>query len=324
MTLKTLTRLLTAGMLVAASATSVAAGWPEKPVRVIVVYPGGGVSDSVTRAVSEKLAGSLGVPFVVENKGGAGGTVGMADISRATPDGYTIGFSSISPLALSPLINKVQYDPQKDIAPVASVMVSPVILLGTKAFQGNSVDDIISQSKASPGVLRWATSGPGSVGHLMLEQFQHAAGIEVTHIPYKGSAQQQTDALGGQFELISTNAGPAMTGNIEKGALKPLAIAAPARVSFLPNVPTFTELGYPKANMMSVFGFFAPAGTPKPVIDKLNAEVNTIVASPDIQKLLVSSSNIPATGTPEQFAQDIQDEYQANRALIENAGLSLK
>jgi tripartite-type tricarboxylate transporter receptor subunit TctC len=158
----------------------------------------------------------------------------------------------------------------------------------------------------------------------MLEQFQHAAGIEVTHIPYKGSAQQQTDALGGQFELISTNAGPAMTGNIEKGALKPLAIAAPARVSFLPNVPTFTELGYPKANMMSVFGFFAPAGTPKPVIDKLNAEVNRIVASPDIQKLLVSSSNIPATGTPEQFAQDIQDEYQANRALIENAGLSLK
>ncbi len=320
----TLPRLLTAGLLAAVSSMSFASAWPDKPVRVIVVYPPGGVSDSVTRAISEKLSNSLGVSFVVENKGGAGGTVGMADIAKAAPNGYTIGFSSVSPLALSPLFSKVPYNPQKDIAPVARVMISPVALLGTKAFKGQNIKDAIAESKADPGSLRWATSGPGSVGHLMLEQFQHAAGIEVTHIPYKGSAQQQTDALGGQFELISTNVSPALNGNIAKGAFKPLAIAAPSRVDAMPDVPTFTELGYPKANMMSVFGFFAPAGTPPAIIDQLNSSINKAIASPDIQKLMVSSSNIPAAASPADFAADIKEEYANNKALIESAGLKLQ
>lgn len=319
-----LLRLLIAGFFAAATSVSLAATWPEKPIRVIVVYPAGGVSDAVTRAVSEKLSDDLGVTVVVENKGGAGGAVGMADVAKAPADGYTLGFSSISPLALSPLLAKVSYDPQKDIAPVARVMVSPVVLLGTKAFKGHDIKDVIRESKADPGVLRWATSGPGSVGHLMLEQFQHAAGIDITHIPYKGSAQQQTDALGGQFELISTNVSSAVDGNIAKGAYKPLAIAAPGRLDSLPDVPTFTELGYPKANMMSVFGFFAPAATPQAIIDKLNAAINKAVADPAIQKLMVSSSNIPSTATPAEFAAAIHQEFVNNKALIDSAGLKLQ
>jgi tripartite-type tricarboxylate transporter receptor subunit TctC len=301
-----------------------AASWPEKSVRVIVAYPPGGVSDAITRAVSEKLGERLGVSFVVENKGGAGGTIGMAEVAKAPPDGHTIGFSSVSPLSLSPAIRKVPYDPQRDITPIASVMVSPVVLLGTKAFTGKSLEDVIAQSKKEPGVLRWSTSGQGSVGHLMLEQLQQAGKIEVTHVPYKGAGQQLTDALGGQFELISTNMSPALTVNVENKTFVPLAVAAPSRVAFLPQVPTFTELGYPQANKMSVFGFFAPGGTPADTIDKLNAEINDVVATPEIQKLLLDSHNIPATGTPKQFTDAIDSELDANRALIKSAGLKLE
>lgn len=319
-----MSRMLAACLLCAATSVSVAAGWPDKPVRVIVVYPPGGVSDTVTRAISEELSVRLKTPFVVENKGGAGGTVGMAAVAKADADGYTIGFSSISPLALSPLISKVAYDPGKDIAPVASVMVSPVVLLGTSAFKGKSIHDVISQSKTAPGSLRWATSGPGSVGHLMLEQFQHDAEVSVTHVPYKGSAQQQNDALGGQFELISTNVSSALIGHIERDALRAIAIAAPKRAAFLPEVPTFSELGYARANKMSVFGFFAPGGTPDAIVTRLNTEINEVVAMPKIQELLKGSSNIPMSGTPQDFSKAISEELQSNRQLIGSAGLKLQ
>lgn len=316
-----LRRALMTIALAAAATSAVAADWPQKSVRVIVAYPPGGVSDSVTRAISEKLATRLGVSFVVENKGGAGGTVGMNEVARAEPDGYTIGFSSISPLVLSPAIRDVPYDPLKDITPIGSVMVSPVILVGTKAFTGKSMADLISQSQAKPGSLRWATSGPGSLGHLMLEQLQQAANIEVTHIPYKGAGQQMTDALGGQFELISTNMSPAVKGHLANGAFVPLAIAAPARVDDLPDLPTFSELGYAGANQMSVFGFYAPGKTPEAIVTKLNAEINQVIETPEIQKLLAESNNIPATTTPQKFADDIQQELASNRELVEKVGL---
>lgn len=318
---RTLRRALTTIVLAAASMAAFAADWPQKSVRVIVAYPPGGVSDSVTRAISDKLTERLGVSFVVENKGGAGGTIGMNEVARAEADGHTIGFSSVSPLALSPAIREVPYDPQKDIAPIGSVMVSPVILLGTRAFTGKSMADLISQSQAEPGILRWSTSGQGSLGHLMLEQLQQAGKIEVTHIPYKGAGQQLTDALGGQFELISTNMSPAIKTNLANGTFVPLAIAAPARMDSLPDVPTFNELGYAEANKMSVFGFFAPGKTPEAIVAKLNAEINQIVATSEIQKLLVDSNNIPATSTPKEFADDIRQELASNRELVEKVGL---
>ena len=325
MSFKNLLRLLTAGLFAACQATTVWAGnWPEHPVHVVVVYSPGGVSDTVTRAISEKLSQNLGAAFVVENKAGAGGTIGMGTVAKAKPDGFTIGFSSVSPLALSPLFSQVSYDPRKDITPVASVMVSPVVLLGTQAFSGKTLNDVIAQSKANPGSLRWATSGHGSLGHLMLEQFQHTAGIKLTHIPYKGSAQQKNDALGAQFELTSMNLSAAVLSHVKNGELHALAMAAPSRVDALPDVPTLTELGYEKANMMSKFGFFAPAGTPKEIVNALNKAINEAVASPDIQKLLTQSSNISLTGTPESFANEIAHEYDDNRNLIESAGLKLE
>src|SRR3546814_4323508 len=178
---RTCPRVLAAVRLAGASSLALAAGWPEKAVLVIVAYPPGGVSDAVTRAISEKLGERLGASFVVENKGGAGGTIGMGEVARAAADGYTIGFSSVSPLVLSPAIRKTPYDPVSDIAPIGSVMVSPVVLLGTKAFKGKSVADLISLSKAAPGSLRWATSGQGSLGHLMLENGREHVCTPVTN-----------------------------------------------------------------------------------------------------------------------------------------------
>jgi tripartite-type tricarboxylate transporter receptor subunit TctC len=305
-------------------AFSAESAWSDRPVRVVIPYAAGGVSDVIGRAVSERLGERLKTTFVVENKGGAGGTIGMADVAKAKPDGHTLAFSAVSPLSLSPIFNPVQYDPHKDLIPVARVMVSPVVLLGTKSFKGSNVEDLLKTAKEHPGSLRWATSGAGSLGHLMMEQIQKLGGVQMIHVPYKGSGQQINDALGGQFEIASMNVSPSVTSHIQEGALRPLAIAAPARVAFLPNVPTFTELGYEKANMMSTFGFFAPAGLSPDTLQLLNTEINTVVSSPEIQKLMTESSNIASVGTPEEFAKQIADEFQVNQALVESAGLKKK
>src|SRR5690606_7278869 len=194
--LRNLIAVSMAGLFLGFGSLAAAAEWPSKPVRLIVAYPPGGVSDAVTRAVAERLADQTSQSFVVENKGGAGATIAMAELARTQPDGYTLVFASISPMSLSPVLRKLAYDPDTDIQPVASVMSSPVVLLATPAFKGNRFADVISSTKEQPGSLRWATSGQGSVGHLMLEQLQQSANIELTHIPYKGAGQQLTDGIG--------------------------------------------------------------------------------------------------------------------------------
>ena len=297
--------------------------WPTKPVRIVVAYPPAGVSDIVARVIGDKLSARLGTPVIVENKAGAGGTIGMDVVAKAAPDGYTLGFSAISPLALNPLLSKVNYDPFKDITPVVSVMFSPVVLLATPAFTGKDIKDLLAQAKAKPGAMRWATSGLATVGHITLEQLKRAANVDITHIPYKGGGQQQNDALAGQFEILTTNLGPALNGHIKAGKLRPLAVGAPQRVDVLPGVPTFAELGYPKANLMSSFGIFAPAGTPPAVIARLNTEINAVLALPEVRERLVNSDNVPTGGTPEEFAKAIRTEYDNNRDIIKQANITL-
>lgn len=320
--LKTLQAVAAAFLVLAFGGLAQASTWPEKTVRLIVAYPPGGVSDSVTRALAEQLAAQLKVSFVVENKGGAGGTIAMAEIARAQPDGYTLVFSSISPLSLSPVLRKLSYDADTDVQPVASVMASPVILLGTPAFQGSAFSDIITASREAPGSVRWSTSGQGSVGHLMLEQLQQLAKIELTHIPYKGAGQQLTDGIGGQYELISTNMSPALMAQVESGAFRPLAVAADGPVAFLPNVPTFADLGYASAGKQSVFGFFAPAGIDAETLARMNEAINKAAEQPAVKELLSSSHNLPLAGTSAQFSELIQADAKANRKLIESAGLT--
>jgi tripartite-type tricarboxylate transporter receptor subunit TctC len=295
--------------------------WPTRQVRIVVAYPPGGISDNIARALAEKLAAQLGVPVVVENKAGAGGSIGMDAVAKAAPDGGTIGFSSISPLALNPHLGKLAYDPAKDIAPVASVMYSPVILLGTSAFEGKDFKDVIAASKAKPGSLRWSTSGLATVGHIVLEQVQHGAKIEITHVPYKGGGQQLTDALSGQFELISTNVSAAVMQHVKSGKLRPLAIGAPARLETLPQVPTFAEAGFAAANLSSLFGIFAPARTPEALLLRLNTEINKALALPDIKSRLVAADNLPTGGSAAEFVRQIAQESENNARIIKAANI---
>ena len=227
----------------------------------------------------------------------------------------------MSPLTLNPHFGKLPYDPQKDIAPVANVMYAPMILLGTPSFTGKSFADMLGQSRAKPGSIRWSTSGLGTVGHLALEQIKTQARVDITLIPYKGGGQQLTDALGGQVEVMSTNVGPTLMQHIASGKLRPLAVGAPHRLDALPNVPTFAELGYAKANMASTFGVFAPAKTPVPVITRLNAEINKALAAPDLRDRLTQAAVVPAGGTPEQFAAAIRAEYDSNGRIVRAAGI---
>jgi len=317
--------LWAAALLAAVPALTLAGeSWPSKPIRMVVSYPAGGVSDNVARALGEKLSVQLGQTVLVENKAGAGGAIGLDQVAKAPADGYILGFASISPLALSPHLGKMAFDPQKDLAPVVSVMYSPVLILGTRANQATSFAALIEQSRKSPGTVRWATAGLASLGHIVLEQVRHQAQVDITHVPYKGGGQQMNDGLGGQYEILSTNAGPTVIPHIRAGKLTPLAVGAPKRLDSLPQVPTLAELGYPTANSTSLFGIFAPAGTPKAVLDRLNAEINKALAEPDMQQRLKASDNVPTGGTAAAFARDIAAESAENAKIIKAAHITLQ
>ena len=314
-------RRLAALALCCAAAAGAQAQTVPKTIRLIVAYPAGGVSDVVARALGDKLAAQLGTTVVVENRAGASGAIGMDAVAKAAPDGATLGFSAISPLVLSPHLGKLPFDPLKDIAPVSSVMYSPVLLIATPASKSKDFRALIADAKAQPGAVRWATSGPASLGHIVLEQVRAATGVDITHVPYKGGGQQLNDALGGQFEILSTNASPTLSSHIQSGKLRPLAVGAPARLESQPQVPTLSELGYNAANINSLFGVFAPAATPPALIAKYNAEINKALASPELRAKLTATDNVPTGGTPAAFAKEIASEFEANGRIIKAANI---
>ena len=300
---------------------AVAQAWPVKPLRIIVVYPPGGVSDATARAIGEKLAVFLGTRVVIENRAGAGGAIGMEALAKSAPDGYTIGFSAISPVALTPHLGKLNYDAARDIAPVVSVMYTPVLVVGTPAFTGGDFRDMIAMAQTRPGSLRWATSGSATVGHLVLEQIKASSGVNITHSPYKGGGQQLTDALGGNFEILSSNVGATQLQHIKAGKFKALAVGSPTRLEVLPDVPTLAEIGFPQANLTSLFGIFAPAKTPAAVIARLNADINKVLQMPEIRQRLLEADNIPTGGSPADFARQIAIDSDSNARIIKAANI---
>ena len=301
--------------------TARAQAWPAKPIKITVAYPPGGVADAMARLLADKLAPVLGQSVLVDNKAGASGSIGMDAVAKAAPDGYSFGFSAISPLVLNPHLGKSPFDAARDIAPVASVIASPVLLLGTSALAAKDFKELVAAAKARPGALRWATSGPASLGHIVLEQVKAGAGVDITHIPYKGGGQQINDALGGQFEVLSVNAGPAIMGHLKAGKLKALAVGSPARLEQLPQLPTLAELGLPAANLASVFGLFAPAGTPAAAIERLNAEVNKLLKDKDVLQKIDAADNVPTGGSAADFAKFIAGESSSNARIIKAAGI---
>jgi tripartite-type tricarboxylate transporter receptor subunit TctC len=228
---------------------------------MVVSYPAGGVSDNVARALGDKLSAQLGQTVVIENKAGAGGAIGLDQVAKSPADGYTLGFSSISPLALSPTWARWP-SIRSRTSPGGQRHVLAHSDSGHEANKAASFAALMEQSRKDPGVVRWATAGLASLGHIVLEQVRHQAKVD-THVPYKGGGQQMNDGLGGQYEILSTNASPTVMPHIKSGSLTPLAVGAPKRLDSLPKVPTLAELGYPAANSTSLFGIFAPAGTPR-------------------------------------------------------------
>lgn len=319
------TLALAAGIPAGAFAQGAGAAWPgSRPIRIVVAYPAGGVSDVVARALADRLSAQLGAPVIVENKAGAGGAIAMDMVAKAPADGYTLGFSSVSPLVLSPHLGRLPYDPVRDIAPVAGVMVSPVLLLATSACTARDFPALVAQAKARPGEIRWATSGLASLGHIMLEQIMQGTQAKITHVPYKGGGQQLTDALSGQFEILSTNAGPAVAQQIQAGKLRPLAVGAPQRVESLPGIPTLAELGLPAANLSSQFGIFAPGRLPAPLLERLNAEIQKALAWPELRSRLTATGNVPMAGSSADFARQIAQESQANADIIRAAHIRME
>lgn len=280
---------------------------PRKQLRIIVVYPAGGISDQICRGLAERLSDSTGRRVLIENQAGAGGSVGMAMLARAAPDGNTLAYTAVSTLTLLPQVQRVNYDAVSDFAPVVAVAHTPTLLVGTQSFQGEHLRDLTSRTNASPHGLRWATSGVGTTGHALLEEIRSQSGANIAHIPYKDGATQINDALAGHFELLSTNVGPTQLKLIAAGRLKPLAIGAARRIKSLPHVPTFQELGFPGANLSSLFGIFAPSQTPREVIAELNEQFNKALADASFHSQLLSWDNAPASGTATEFARLIID-----------------
>lgn len=275
--------------------------WPTRPVRIVVAYPPGGVSDQVARLLAQHLAEQLRVPVVVENRPGASGTLAIKFLSKAEPDGHTLGFAAITAVVLSANANPREVP----VVPVAGVMHTPVLIAGTPALEGSTLTEVLAQARAKPGSIRWATTGEGTTGHLVLEHVSRASGTVITHVPYKGGGQQVNDALGGHFEVLSTNVAAPQIEAIRTRRLKPLAIGSPARLSVLPDVPTLSELGFVQANVGSLFGLFAPPHTSSLVVARLNADVNAALRKEGLRGHLLAMNNVPAAGSAADFARQV-------------------
>lgn len=295
-----------------------AAPWPHKLIRLWVTYPPGGVSDAVARLLAMELAALLGVSVIVENHPGASGTVGMAALSRAQPDGHTLAFSAISPLSLSPWMGAVRYDPWRDIVPVAAVMRTPVLVVATPAFPVGTLQDLVRVAARQPGMVRWASTGHGTVGHMVMQQVCAASATRITHIPYQGGGQQIAQALAGNFEVLSTNAVDPQLSLVQSGRLRALAVGAPSRLPSLLQVATLQECGYPQANLVSLFGLFAPAGISPPVIGQLNAAVNQALQSSTLRGWMRDNKVLPAGGTVQSFVGAIREDSARNGRLLQS------
>jgi tripartite-type tricarboxylate transporter receptor subunit TctC len=292
-----------AGALAAATLSAGAGGYPDRPIHLIVGFPPGGINDIVARLVGHKLSETLGQPIVVENRAGAGGTIGADAVARATPDGYTLLLGSVSNLAMAPSQYKnLPYDPSRSFAPVALVAASPNILVVNPAFPVHTVKDLIALARAHPGTIDYASAGIGTSNHLTVELLKVMAGIDLVHVPYRGDAPGITDVLAGQVPMMFPTL-PVALPYIRSGKLRAVAVSSPKRSTLVPDIPTVAESGGLPEFAVSIWvGILAPAKTPKEIVDKLNAEIRQAVSSDDVRERLKAQGAEPATDTPEEFA----------------------
>jgi tripartite-type tricarboxylate transporter receptor subunit TctC len=307
-----------------ASPGALAQGYPTKPIRIIVPFAPGGNVDITARLVAPGLQEALGQAVVVENKPGAGGTIGADQVAKSTPDGYTLLMGSNSTFSVAPsLYPRNPYNPLKDFAPVASIASAPFVLVVNPNAPARTARDLVAQAKSAPGKLTMSSAGTGSSNHLVGELFQEISGARFTHVPYKGSGQALTDLMGGQVDLHFDQVTSAAS-HIQGGKLRALMATSPQRVSMLPDVPTAAEAGYASFEATNVTGLIAPAGTPREVIDKLNAATLKVIAQAAVREKFAGIGATVTGGTPEDFAAYIRNDLSKWTRIVKDANVKVE
>lgn len=308
-------RLALAALLALSAPLALAQAWPTKPVKVVVNFPPGGAADTIARAVAAPLQEALGQPVVVENRGGSGGNLGGDAVAKSPADGYTLLMSSGGMVSVNPHIYpKMPFDPAKDLTPVAAAARVLVFLVVKPEYPAQNIQAFLADLKANPGKRSFGTPGNGSSPHLATEMMKSQAGVFAVHVPYRGAAPALTDLLAGQVDFVF-DPGIALP-HVKAGRLKLLAVGSPKRSPLFPDVPTVEEAGLKGFDADSFFGFYAPAGTPAPVVERLNREINRILATPAVRDRIIAIGGEPAPMTPAQFGAKAAEDSRRFGAII--------
>ena len=307
--------------LVGVSTGVFAQGWPSKPVKFIVPFPPGGGADATARIVVQELSKALGQQLVIENRGGGGGTIGVAAGMKSTPDGYTLFLGATGAMAISPtLVPELPYDPTRDMAPVSKLAISPLLLAVPVSSSIRSLQDLIATARAKPGSLSYATAGNGTAHHLAGELLKQMAGIDMTHVPYKGSGPAATDTLAGQVQVgfLDTSSSLAL---VRSGKLRSLGTTGEKRTALAPDIATLAESGLPGFDASGWFIMGAPAGVPRDIITRLNAETVRVLSIPEVRERMLASGNEPISSSPEELGAFIRDQIVKWAKVIKAAGI---
>jgi tripartite-type tricarboxylate transporter receptor subunit TctC len=321
---KTLFRALAALAIVLACASgALAQNWPNRPIRMIVPYTPGGYTDLMARLVGQKISDALGQPIIFENKPGANAIIGTDVVAKAAPDGYTFG-TVIAAHAVNATLNpKLPYDTLKDFSYVSLMSVAPLIMIAHPSLPANNVQELIALAKAKPGELNFASSGVGAAAHLTMEMFKSRTGIDMLHIPYKGTAGALQDVIGGRINVMFDVVGPLMP-QVRSGLAKSIVVTAKERIPAASDVPTMAEQGIPDFVSGTWAGLIAPAGTPKEIVDRVSAEAKKALADPALKDKLVEQGIVAVGGTPEEFRAFVEEEIGRWRKVITDAGIKME
>lgn len=297
--------------------------WPSQPVRIVVPFAAGSLTDTAARALARELSIQLDEQFVVENRGGAGGTIGTDVVAKSKPDGYTLVFTDSSYMISAALYPKLAYKPLTDLTPVMLVVEAPAVFVVRKDLPAKTLQDVVALAKKQPGEITFGTGGQGSSAHLATELFASQVGAEMRHVPYKGVAAALVDVMAGRVDLTIPSMGAAISG-IRSDMLRPLAVTGEERVPLLPDVPTFAQAGYPSFDVAFRFGFLAPAGTPQAIIDRLSEQLVIASQKPAVTEFLATQGARPIQIDHAQYADIIKKEIGMWKGVIDNAGISVE